>query len=49
MRSIFSYSDPMEHVGSQDDHPSMLLEFMQKVFLEDNCEYFFKIMFDSTS
>ena len=48
LRSVFSWSDPVKEFGLCE-RPSLLHSFIKKVLHEDQCSYFFKIMYDSHS
>ena len=49
LRSVFSWSDPVEHFGLDQSGDSLLINFLQQALNTDKCEYFFKIMYDSTA
>mmetsp|Transcript_15532 Transcript_15532/g.21044 ORF Transcript_15532/g.21044 Transcript_15532/m.21044 type:complete len:115 (+) Transcript_15532:1354-1698(+) len=48
VRSIFSWSDHISEFG-KSDKPSLLFNFIKSVLHEDKCEYFFKLLWDSTA
>ena len=49
VRSVFSWSDPIETFGMDPEKPSLIVKFIKDVLHEDKCEYLFKIMYDSTA
>jgi len=50
LRSVFSWSDPVETFGKEAaGHESLLLRFLKEVLHADKCEYLFKIMYDSAA
>lgn len=49
VRSVFSWSDPIETFGIDPEKPSLIVKFIKDVLHEDKCEYLFKIMYDSTA
>jgi len=48
VRSIFSFSDPVKEFGLTG-RPSLLLSFVKDVLHADKCQYFFKLMWDSSA
>ena len=49
MRSIFSFSDPVADFGKDPSTPSLLLEYLKKNYLSDQCAYFFRVMYESNA
>ena len=49
VRSVFSWSDPIETFGKDPENPSLIVKFIKDVLHEDKCEYLFKVMYDSTA